>query len=105
MRSSRWPSCKPVPWRSLQTIHQISITRFTVLVVYTPVSVAKRCSSDSVVLIGHMPRTNLASPRPCLISLRTVTLGDRANRNRAASANLIAPMQLNLGAVLVLSQP
>ena len=38
-------------------------TPFTVLVVYTPVSVAKRCSSDSVVLPSRIPRTNLASAR------------------------------------------
>ena len=35
----------------------VSETRFTVLVVYTPVSVANRCSSDSVVLPSHTPRT------------------------------------------------
>ena len=62
----------------------VSGTRFTVLVVYTPVSVAKRCSSDSVALPSHMPRTNIASDRPCLISLRTLPQGDTSNWNRAA---------------------
>ena len=67
----------------------VSGTRFNVLVVHNPVSVAKRCSSDSVVLPSHIPRTNLAPARPFLTSLRTLPLGDTANRNRAASANFI----------------
>ena len=44
------PSCKPVPWRSLQTSHQISTSLLCVwnschcpCGVYTPVSAAKRC--------------------------------------------------------------
>ena len=54
----------------------MSGTRFTVLVVHTPVSVAIRCSSDSVVLPSHNPRTHLASARPCLIPSRILALGD-----------------------------
>ena len=50
--------------------------------VYTPISVAKRCSSDSVVLPGHIPLTNLASARPCLIPSRILPLGNSGTVSR-----------------------
>ena len=50
---------------------------------HTPSSVPKRCSSESRVFPSHIPRTNLASARPCLTSLRTFPPGDTAKRESA----------------------
>ena len=83
------PTEFPASFSTNLHVSAVSGTRFTVLVVYTPVSVAKRCSSDSVVLPSHTPRTSLASARPCLIPSRILPLGNTATRNRAGSANFI----------------
>ena len=50
---------------------------------YTPVSVAKTSSPDSVVLPRHVPRTNLVCSAPPDFT------SNPANRNRTASANFI----------------
>ena len=54
--------CKP--FTKSTRFCSVSGTRFT------PISFAKRCSSDSVVLPSHAPWTNLASAPPCLIPSR-----------------------------------
>ena len=71
----------------------VSGTRCTVLVVYTPISFAKRCSSDSVVLPSHTPRTNLTSARPCLMPSR----GCHVHHHKGCGPCLITRLMSPLG--------
>ena len=77
-RSSCWPSCKPVPWRSLRTFYQISTSLLCVWnSFHRPRGVHSYIRREQMFigfrgLAKPLSRTNLASARPYLISLRTL---------------------------------
>ena len=82
-RSPYRPTCKSVPQVCLGNSSPSHL-----VVALSPGPVPKICFVGVRFFFpSQIPRTNLASARPCLTSLRTFPVGDTAKRKSAASAN------------------
>ena len=68
-RSPRQSPHEPVPGRAVAFHHQFTPRVALCLGLASPVP--KGCASESTLLPSHVPRTNLTSARPSLMSLRT----------------------------------